>query len=231
MQTILSILEAAGTFVVALATRFGVFLATGLLLALPALAAALAWRSLARRRAHLARTDGLSWRRGAYYAPNHTWLAARGPGELSVGLDDLARRILPSATAVELPRPGLTCHRGDPIAVVRAGRHVVHIGAPVDGRVVHVNRRVRRDPELVRREPYGAGWLFTLAPDDAAYMRYPHGGEAETWLRSERMRLSRFVEGELGLAAADGGEVPAPGPATLGEEGWKRVVHAFLHAA
>ncbi len=49
--------------------------------------------------------------------------------------------------------------------------------------------------------------------------------------RAERRRLSSFVEEELGLAAADGGELVAPGPALLGEEGWRKLVASFLHAA
>jgi hypothetical protein len=39
------------------------------------------------------------------------------------------------------------------------------------------------------------------------------------------------VEDELGLAAADGGELVAPAPALLGEHGWRRVVASFLDAA
>ena len=232
MTTFMEILEAVGAFIIGLVTRFGAFLVLGLLLLIPAVIVGLGIH-LARRRHERAveRGGGLGWRHGAWHAPNHTWLALRAPGELEVGLDDLAQRILPSVTAVELPRPGMEVHRGDPIAVLRAGGRTVQLGAPIDGRIVRVNKRVRRDPGLVKREPYVGGWLFSLAPTDGAYQKLPHDAEAQEWMRVERQRLERFVEDELGLAAADGGTLLVPAPAALGEDGWKKLVFAFLHAA
>ncbi len=233
MTALMEILEAIGTFILGTFGRFGLVFVFGLVLLIPATAVALVIQAVKARRAREVWRDPgeLAWRRGAYHAPNHTWLAPRRDGELAVGLDDLANRILPSVTAVELPREGMVVHRGDPIAVLSAGSRTVRIGAPVNGTVVRVNRAVRGDPGRVHREPYGSGWLFTMAPSDGAYRSFPQDSDAGSWLRSERRRLNHFVEAELGLAAADGGTLLDPLPAALGEEGWKKVVFAFLHAA
>jgi glycine cleavage system H protein len=83
----------------------------------------------------------------------------------------------------------------------------------------------------VKEEPYRAGWLFEISPDDDEWKKLPSGLRADTFILVERRRLARFVEEELGLAAADGGELLAPAPALLGDEGWRKVVAAFLHAA
>jgi glycine cleavage system H protein len=225
MTTALSILEVLGSFAAGLAGRFGVFLVAALALSAPAFAFAFLRLALERRRG-----------RGelpviARITRNHTWLAGRPRGELRVGVDEIAQRILPSATAVELPAKGMVVHRGDPIAVIRAGRRAVRIGAPVDGTIARVNRRVRHNPALVKESPYGGGWLFDIRPADTHWRALPAGVGAEAFLVSERRRLARFVEEELGLAAADGGHLLAPAPALLGEEGWKKVVSAFLGAA
>ncbi len=226
MTTFIEILEALGTFLVGVAGRFGIFLVAGLLLLAPALIAALAWRAIDRRRRS---ADELTL--DARVSPAHTWLEPRRDGSLTVGVDEIASAILPSATAVDLPRPGMAVHRGDPIAVIHAGKRAVRIVAPADGVVERVNRRLRRNPSLVKDEPYRGGWLFAIAPDDDAWKKLPGGLHADTFILSERRRLARFVEEELGLAAADGGELVAPAPALLGEEGWRKVVAAFLHAA
>lgn len=227
MASLVSVLEALGSFIVGLAGRVGLFLVALVALGLPALAIALVSRALTERR-----RAGLAARGDVRLAPGHTWLAPRGRrGTVAVGLDDVAGRILPSATWVELPAPGMEVHRGDPIAIVRSGRRAVRVGAPVDGTIVGVNRRVRRNPALIKEEPYGRGWLFLIAPSEDAWKRLPSGATAEAWAASERRRLARFVEEELGVAAADGGELVAPAPALLGEDAWKRVVAAFLHAA
>ncbi len=225
MATILDLLELVGAFVAGLAGRFGIFLVAGLVLALPALLIALAWRAIVARREGETPSE-------ARFSPGHTWIAPRRkPGVVAVGIDELAGAILPSATAVELPARGMQVHRGDPIAVIRAGRRAVRIGAPADGVIIGVNRRARRDPALVKSDPYGKGWLFLLAPATDEWRKLPAGNGAEAWLASERRRLARFIDDELGLAAADGGVLLAPAPALLGEEGWRRLVQAFLHAA
>ncbi len=224
MTTFIEILEAIGSFVLGAAGRIGLFLAAGLALALPALLVALTWRALRRVPQ---RTLGPT----AHLAPNHTWLAPRRQGTLAIGLDEVAERILPSATSVELPRPGMVVHRGDPVVVVRAGKRAVRVGSPVDGTVAAVNGRLGRSPGLVKEEPYGRGWLFAIAPADEGWKELPGGLRADTWLLAEKRRLSHFLEEELGVAAADGGELIAPAPALLGEQGWERLVSEFLRSA
>lgn len=226
MTTVIEILEALGTFIVGAAGRLGLFFVAGLVLLLPALLVALTWHTLERRRNRRGEL-GLE----ARVAPNHTWLEPRRDGALVVGLDEIAGAILPSATAVELPRPGMVVHRGDPIVVIHAGKRTVRVGAPVDGIVERVNRRLRRSPALVKDEPYRRGWIFEITPDGEGWKKLPAGLKADTFILAERRRLAHFIEEELGLAAADGGELVAPAPALLGEEGWKKVVAAFMHAA
>lgn len=221
----ISMLEAIGSFIVGAGARVAVFLLAGLALAAPALLIALAWRAVARR----ARA-GDGTRPETHFAPGHTWVAPWGRGALAVGLDEVAERILPSATSLELPARGMEVHRGDPIAVVRAGRRAVRIGAPVDGTVIAVNRTATRNPALVKEDPYGRGWLFALAPSDEAWRELPSGAAGDLWVSSERARLARFVEQELGLAAADGGELVAPAPALIGEQGWRALTAEFLKA-
>jgi len=226
MTTVIEILEAIGTFILGTAGRLGIFFVAGLALVLPALVAALVWRAIDRRRRP---ADELTLE--ARVSPGHTWLEPRRDGSLTVGVDEIASAILPSATAVDLPRRGMVVHKGDPIAVIHAGNRAVRIAAPADGVVDRVNRRLRRNPSLVKEEPYRGGWLFAIEPDDDDWKKLPAGLRADTFILSERRRLARFVEEELGLAAADGGDLVAPAPALLGEEGWRKVVAAFLHAA
>jgi glycine cleavage system H protein len=224
VTTAIDVLTALGALAAGAAGRLGAFLAAGLALSLPALALAFVLLALERRRSPGALPVV------AHVAPNHTWLERRERGGLRVGLDEIAGRILPSATAVELPARGMVVHRGDPVAVVRAGRRAVRIGSPIDGTVLAVNRRVRRNPALVKGSPYGRGWLFVIAPADGRWRRLPAGARAEAFLEAERRRLARLLEEDLGLAAADGGELVAPAPALLGEEGWRKVVSAFLRS-
>jgi glycine cleavage system H lipoate-binding protein len=156
------------------------------------------------------------------------WPPVQAAGALELGIDDLAQRLLPSVTAVELPRPGARIARGAPIATLHGGGRAVRIPSPVAGTVAGVNAAVVRDPALVKRDGYGKGWLVAIAPADPSFGDLPRGAAAETWLKRESARWSRFVEDRLGLAAADGGELIAPAPWLVGEKGWSELTAAFL---
>lgn len=234
MTAIIDVLQSVGVFVGGLLARLGLFVAMLAVLVVPALALALAIRAVdARRRRALGlrRVAGILFRPDLSYAPGHTWLNARKGGRgLELGLDNLAQRLLPSVTAVELPNPGKAVRRGDPIAVLHGGGREVRIPAPIAGTVLGVNAAVLRDPGLVKRDGYARGWLVAIAPADAAWEQLPRAAEAETFIRKEAARWSAFFEQRLGFAAADGGELVAPAPWLVGEEGWRALTAEFLAA-
>jgi glycine cleavage system H lipoate-binding protein len=234
MQAMIEILESVGMFIAGVLARFGLFLAILLVLIVPALAIALAVHAVSARRRRalgIRRVAGLLFRPDLFYAPGHTWLHRRKGGVLELGIDDLAQRLLPSVTAVELPRPGTTVVRGETIAALHGGGRVVRIPSPIEGAVAGVNAAVLRDPALVKRDGYCRGWLVAIAPADPSFADLPRGEQAESWLRRESARWASFVEERLGFEAADGGELLSPAPWLVGEEGWKELTAAFLRTS
>jgi glycine cleavage system H lipoate-binding protein len=231
MYAVIEVLQSIGVFLGGILARFGLFLAMIALLAIPALILAYAARAVDRRREKqlgLRTVAGVQFRPGLVYAPGHTWLQPRIGGALELGLDDLAQRLLPGVSAVELPRAGTKVARGETIATLSGGGREVRVRAPVPGVIAGVNAAVVRDPSLVKREGYGRGWLVAIAPSDGSWASLPHGESAESWMRREAVRWNRFLEEQLGFAAADGGELVAPAPWLIGESGWRALVAAFL---
>lgn len=231
MHAIVEFLRGVAVFVAFLAARFALLLVVLAALTVVFLAglAVVRLAGLARRRVlGLSRVGGLHWRPGVFYAPGHAWLQALGAGRLRVGLDDLAQHVLSRITSVSLPEVGRTFRAGEPIAVIHAGRRQALIPAPVGGRVVAVNRGAARRPSRLHADPYARGWLYTLQADDDSYTRMPSGEPSRQWFSVEASRFSHFIEQQLGLAAADGGELVAPGPALLTDEQWHELVETFL---
>jgi glycine cleavage system H lipoate-binding protein len=229
--TVTEFLQGIGVFLAGIAARLGIFLTLVAVLAVPALAVALVMRTLERRRERklgLRSVAGVSYRPGVAYAPGHTWLARRRAGAMEIGIDDIAQRLLPAVTAVEVPRAGTRLERGDVVATLSGGGREIQVRTPVPGTVAGVNAAVVRDPALVKREGYGRGWLVVLTPSDATWTALPQGIAAEGWMARESRRFSRYLEEQLGFAAADGGELIAPAPWLMGEAGWKKLVQTFL---
>jgi glycine cleavage system H protein len=231
MQSILDTLQSVGIFLVFLVGRVLLLVLVVALLTvifLAGLAVVRAFGGIRRRSLGLSRVDGLLWRHGLAYSPGHTWLDVRSPGSIRIGLDDLAQRLLSRVTAVKLPHPGATLRRGQPAVENLCGRRRTSIPSPIEGTVVAVNARVGRDPSLLHRAPYSRGWLFAIAATGDSRGGTVEGERARDWFHGETSRLSHFFERELGLAAADGGELVAPGPSLLTEEQWNAVTAAFL---
>lgn len=230
-MTPLEFLQVAGIFLAGLVVRALAFTLVLVVCALPILAAWALWRAWQKvrdRQIGLVDVEGLELAEAHRYAPSHTWLARRGRGTVRVGLDELAGRILHGPTSVTLPRPGTVLRAGLPAAAVSCGPRSAAIPAPISGTVVAVNPAVARNPSLLEESRYRNGWLFAMKPETASFLTLPTGPAALAWFKDETARFSYALESELGLAAADGGELVVEAPALLSEEKWQRLVSEFL---
>ncbi len=101
---------------------------------------------------------------------------------VTVGVTDYAQQQLGDVVFVELPAVGATVERGEPFGVIESVKAVSDLYAPVSGEVVEVNAELANHPEMVNSDPYGDGWIITVAVessdeveglmDAAAYRRH-----------------------------------------------------------
>jgi glycine cleavage system H protein len=96
------------------------------------------------------------------YTAEHEWFRA---ADGRVGITHHAQDSLGDVVYVELPPVGARLEAGRPFGTVESVKSVSDLYAPVNGTVVEVNAAVASSPELVNREPYGAGWLLRVRPE------------------------------------------------------------------
>ena len=96
------------------------------------------------------------------YTKEHEWLRVEN-AEGVVGITDFAQDSLGDVVFVELPAVGTVLTQGQAFGVVESNKTVSDLFAPVGGRVLGVNQALREEPELVNRDPYGAGWMIRIA--------------------------------------------------------------------
>ncbi len=233
MTTFIDILQNAGIFLGGLAVRLIFFLLVLAAVAIPVLAVFYAVegvRSLRRQRQRAEIIGGIRVLPRRRYAPGHLWLGRRLFGGLRVGLDDLAQRLFPNLTRVELPKPGHLLQKGEPAICLRSEGREAWIPSPISGLVVAVNKAVERMPGLLQASPYGDGWLFAVRPVTGDHRRFPTGSSARLWFRTEEDRLRHTLEHELGFASADGGQLVEHPVTSLSRERWEDVITSFLGA-
>jgi glycine cleavage system H protein len=92
------------------------------------------------------------------------------------------------------------------VAMHRDGREI-DLVSPIEGIVVNVNDKLRLDPDLARKDPYGEGWLIAVnAPDVATSFRnLLNGNVARRWMEESAATLRSFSPGALAMVAQDGG--------------------------
>ncbi len=231
MDAVVSVAQSIGIFLAGLILRFGLFV--GVLLVLTAvflvglgIVRLAAW--MRQRVLGLGAADGLSWKRHGYYAPGHTWVELHDSRTLRLGFDDLAQKVLGRVTGITMPKSGTKIGEGDPLVEVVCGERRAVIPSPVSGTIVDSNDAVVLHPGAIHHDPYRRGWLVGIEPANNAYTRLLFGPPAVRWLREESTRLHRFLEQELQLHAADGGEYVAPGSLFLDDEQWRAMVKEFL---
>lgn len=99
------------------------------------------------------------------YTEEHEWALAED-GRVRVGITDYAQEELLEVVLVELPEVGRRAQAGETVVEVHSPKSVAEVFAPLTGVVVAVNEALVGDPELVNRDPYGAGWLVLMEVDD-----------------------------------------------------------------
>ncbi|HKZ47455.1 MAG TPA: glycine cleavage system protein H, partial [Thermoplasmata archaeon] len=60
------------------------------------------------------------------------------------------------------PAIGKELRRGEVLGVVESVKAVSEIYAPLDGKVIAVNKALEDHPERVNKDPYGEGWIAEL---------------------------------------------------------------------
>ncbi len=100
------------------------------------------------------------------YTEEHEWVRP-GDDEVEVGITDHAQEQLGDVVFVDLPPAGTTVSAGEAFGEVESTKSVSDLYAPLSGTVTASNEALDDQPELCNTDPYGAGWLVRIQPDDA----------------------------------------------------------------
>jgi glycine cleavage system H protein len=98
----------------------------------------------------------------------------------AMGLSDYAQGQLSDIVFVEIVvAVGDTVAPGKPIASVESVKAAAEIYASATGKVVAVNEELANTPEVLNKDPYGAGWMVKIEGgkaeslmDAATYQKY-----------------------------------------------------------
>lgn len=133
---------------------------------------------------------------GVFHHRSQTWLHWHTDGKATVGTNDLLHRIVGHIDEIRLPQEGQRLRRGEKTVMVRQGDRVLYLPSPASGDVVEVNKELLKNPNMIKEDPFGTGWLFSMTPvgaeADLAHLMISQ--RAGDWTRREIERMRAFFD-------------------------------------
>jgi glycine cleavage system H protein len=175
---------------------------------------------------------------GIFYSRNHTWAYLEKSGEAKVGLDELLLRITGEVGIRNLRNPGESISKGDLLAEIDHNGKSLSIFSPISGLVLNSNQVLNSNKELLNKDPYGKGWIYSIKPSNwvaeipACYM----AEEASDWLKKEldrykdflAMNIKKYLPDNSFAVLQDGGELSENSLSALPNELWQDFQKEFL---
>jgi glycine cleavage system H lipoate-binding protein len=164
------------------------------------------------------------------YHPGHSWLLPERRHLVRVGVDEFAATLMGPIERMELPTPGHWIRQGQKAwSFYRKGEKTAMV-SPIEGEVVEINPEVVNDPSLLRKDPYGRGWLMSVfVPDEEGTARnLLPAGLVRNWMREAVERLYARQPQLAGAVAADGGRPADDLFAALPDASWKELTGEFF---
>ncbi len=95
------------------------------------------------------------------YTQEHEWLKIDGNVAI-VGITDHAQSELGDIVYIDIPDDINKVRKGESFGTIEAVKTVADLFAPLSGKVVSVNSSLNDNPDVVNKDPYGAGWIIKI---------------------------------------------------------------------
>jgi|YNPMSStandDraft_1061717.scaffolds.fasta_scaffold00112_32 glycine cleavage system H protein len=164
------------------------------------------------------------------YHLGHTWALHQGQGRIRIGVDEFAASLLGRVHRIQGPPAGRWLRQGEKGWTLATEQGEAAMVAPVEGEIVAVNERVREDPSLITRDPYGAGWLYEVySPDVEVSLRnLLNGALARRWMEWAVAELRQALAPQAFATALDGGRIQPELGLQLNPERWRELTQRFF---
>jgi glycine cleavage system H protein len=128
------------------------------------------------------------------YTPKHTWAQVTPEGNIRVGVSDYAQGHLKGIAHVMIDAVGKEINKMEPFGVAETWMFMFDLYAPVSGKIVKVNEKVKNEPHVINEDPYKEGWIVEIKPNNSLVL----GQELENLLAArEYNKWVSKLEGRL----------------------------------
>jgi glycine cleavage system H protein len=106
-----------------------------------------------------------------YDVDNHIWYQELPDGNVKLGMTTVATAMAGQLVAFTPKKVGRSVQAGKTCATVESGKWVGPAKSAAAGEVVAMNEELVGKPALANDDPYRAGWMVIIKPEDWAAVR------------------------------------------------------------
>jgi len=106
-----------------------------------------------------------------YDVENHIWFRELPDGNVRLGMTTVATAMAGPLVAFTPKKAGRRLEAGRSCATIESGKWVGPARSIAAGEVAAVNEALVARPALANEDPYGAGWMVIVSPDDWASVK------------------------------------------------------------
>jgi len=165
-----------------------------------------------------------------YFHPGHTWALVSGPRGVIVGSDDFSSRIIGKIATIDLPVVGQLIQQGEPLACLHHGMRRLAQIAPISGKVIAINKKLKDHPELLNESPFEHGWIAKVLPSslDTDLRNLLKGFVADGWRDGVRTKFIQLFSSRIGVVMQDGGQLVSDLGECFSDEEWNLIIQKFF---
>ncbi|MGY5873152.1 MAG: glycine cleavage system protein H [Candidatus Thorarchaeota archaeon] len=109
--------------------------------------------------------EGFDFPDDMYFNEDLIWLKKEN-GNVKIGMASLGVDLAGKIKFVRLRPAGKVIAAGRSIGTMESGKWTGPVKAPVGGTISEVNEALKDNPGLLNDDPYGAGWIAIITPDN-----------------------------------------------------------------
>ncbi|MFH0846502.1 MAG: glycine cleavage system protein GcvH [Chloroflexota bacterium] len=100
------------------------------------------------------------------FSAEHFWVRDEGGGRVRLGITDYYQGQLNNIIFIELPKIDVQLRKGGVLGSIESSKTISDLVSPLSGRVVGLNDLLKDKPDLINKDPYGAGWMIVMKLDN-----------------------------------------------------------------
>lgn len=102
---------------------------------------------------------------GFFYNAEDFWASLNG-NVATIGVSDFLQKAKGDVAFLETADVGTEVKQGQELGKIETIKATFGIISPVTGKVIEVNEELESSPFLINEDPYGAGWIYKIEPQD-----------------------------------------------------------------